>query len=231
MHFRQSLHILGAALALTGGCAGWSTSVSTGYRASYSSPDLVYVEPGVQVIADYDEPIFYADNFYWRYSGGSWYRSPYHTGGWSFAVPPPAILRIDRPYAYRHYRPSGWTPRRQVVGPPPSYDQGRRSYDHDRRSYDHDRRRGYVAQPPTYAPPPQSRPPHVAPVRPQFSSPPPQTPLPSRAYDTYRGRSVAPSAPARPQQRVAPPQTPPVQYRPATPITPPPPSLPGRQRP
>src|SRR6266498_3193579 len=71
-------------------------------------PDLVTVSPGVQVIADYDEPIFYSDGFYWRYYGNTWYRSSYYTGGWVYARPPVAVMRIDRPYAYRHYRPSGW---------------------------------------------------------------------------------------------------------------------------
>ena len=74
-------------------------------RADAYGPDLVTVSPGVQVIADYDEPIFYSDGFYWRYYGGAWYRSNYYTGGWVYARPPVAVLRIDRPYAYRHYRP------------------------------------------------------------------------------------------------------------------------------
>jgi hypothetical protein len=97
--------------ALATGCAA-----RVGYRASVSGadygPDLVYVAPGVQVIADYDQPIFYADNFYWRYDGRSWYRSSVYTGGWVYASPPPVIVRIERPHAYVHYRPAGWAPSR-----------------------------------------------------------------------------------------------------------------------
>jgi hypothetical protein len=74
----------------------------------YYSPDLVYVSPGVQVIADYHEPIFYSSGLYWRYYGNTWYRSRYYTGGWVHAAPPPAVLRIDRPYGYARYRPQGW---------------------------------------------------------------------------------------------------------------------------
>jgi hypothetical protein len=74
-------------------------------------PDLVYVSPGVHVIADYHEPVFYSDGLYWRYYGGSWYRSRYYTGGWSYAHPPAAILRVDRPYGYVRYRPQGWVAR------------------------------------------------------------------------------------------------------------------------
>src|SRR5262245_132884 len=77
-----------------------------GYRATYvaSTPELVYVSPGVQVIADYDEPIFYADSVYWRYDGGVWYRSANYRGGWqvSYNVPV-AVRRIDRPTAYVHF--------------------------------------------------------------------------------------------------------------------------------
>jgi len=98
------------ATALVSGCAG-----TVGYRASVSSqgPDLVYAAPGVQVIADYDEPIFYSDSFYWRYDGGMWYRSRSYSNGWIvYATPPRAVLRIERPREYVHYRPQGWVARR-----------------------------------------------------------------------------------------------------------------------
>lgn len=96
--------------ALATGCAA-----RVGYRVSGQAyaPDLVYVAPGVQVIADYDQPIFYADNYYWRYDGGTWYRSSVYTGGWVYARPPAPLMRIERPHAYVHYRPAGWAPRGQ----------------------------------------------------------------------------------------------------------------------
>ena len=37
------------------------------------------------MIADYNEPIFYSDGYYWRNNGGTWYRSSYYTGGWVYA--------------------------------------------------------------------------------------------------------------------------------------------------
>ena len=77
--------------------AGCAATVS----ADAYGPDLVTVSPGVQVIADYDEPIFYSDGFYWRFYGGGWYRSTYYTGGWVYARPPVAVLRVDRPYGVR----------------------------------------------------------------------------------------------------------------------------------
>src|SRR3982751_876159 len=99
--------------------AGLMTGCAATVSADAYPPDMVYVSPGVQVIADYDEPIFYSDRYYWRMYGGTWDRSPYYTGGWVAAVPPPAVLHIDRPHAYVHYRPAGWVGHRGPVGGPP----------------------------------------------------------------------------------------------------------------
>lgn len=95
--------VTAAALAATG-CAGRATYASGGVYATASTPDLVAVGDGVYVIRDYDEPIFYADNYYWRYYGNTWYRSPYYNRGWVYARPPSVIARIDSPYRYRNYR-------------------------------------------------------------------------------------------------------------------------------
>ena len=75
------------------------------------SADLVEVSPGVEVLADYDEPIFFADDFYWVNRGGFWYSSTWYGGGWARAGNVPGhILGISRPEMYRHYRPTGWAP-------------------------------------------------------------------------------------------------------------------------
>ena len=103
MRIRLLQSLLFASLA-GAGCAGTGT-VGYSAHATVSTPDLVYVSPGVQVIADYDEPVFYSNNYYWRYNSGVWYRSPYHTRGWVRVNDVPApIRRIDRPTAYIHYR-------------------------------------------------------------------------------------------------------------------------------
>lgn len=95
--------LTGSALAA---CAGTGT---VGYQASVytTTPELVYVSPGVQVIADYHEPVFYTNDSYWRYYNGTWYRSRYYNRGWTYASPPRALLRIERPRAYIRYRPRG----------------------------------------------------------------------------------------------------------------------------
>src|SRR4051794_24592488 len=91
---------------------------------------LVDVSPGVQVIADYDEPVFYSENYYWRYDNGLWYRSPYHTRGWvRVDAAPVAIRSIDRPQRYAHYHAqAGMTVRDHRDGGPPP--QGPEVRDH-----------------------------------------------------------------------------------------------------
>jgi hypothetical protein len=88
-------------VALAGSCAG--TGQFT-VASEVTAPDLVVISPGVQVIADLDEPIFYSGNYYWRNQGGFWYRSTSHTRGWArVEVAPVEIRTIERPSAYVHY--------------------------------------------------------------------------------------------------------------------------------
>lgn len=107
-----------SAAALTGCYAEGDVGATATYPQGTvyaSTPDLVTVSPGVQVVADYDEPVFYTDGFYWRFYDGYWYRSnSYYAGWYYYERPPVAVLRIDRPYAYAHYRPAGYVSRRTV---------------------------------------------------------------------------------------------------------------------
>ena len=90
-----------AAVAL-GACVGEARIHG---RATVESPALVYVSPGVYVIADYDEPVFYSNSVYWRYDDGVWYRSSRYSGGWTVAYNVPVVVRrIDRPATYVHVR-------------------------------------------------------------------------------------------------------------------------------
>jgi hypothetical protein len=123
---------------LIAGCAGSGT---VGYQATASyetapMPDMAYVSPGVQVIADYDEPVFYTDGYYWRYdTNGTWYRSNTWTGGWVYASAPRPLLSIQQPRTYIRYRPSGYVSHR-----PARVLRDRYRHD-DRRSDRRDRRR------------------------------------------------------------------------------------------
>jgi hypothetical protein len=105
------------ALGFTAGCY---TQGDVGMRASYSSgggyyasggPQLYYYSPGVSVVAYSDDPVFYSDNYYYRYYDGVWYQSPYYNSGWSVAYNVPYGVRsIDRPHTYARFQPGrGWT--------------------------------------------------------------------------------------------------------------------------
>jgi len=89
--------------------AGCYSEADVGYGGGVAyaapAPALVYAEPGVQVIADYDYPVFYSDGLYWRQYGGVWYSSRVHTGGWAVNYNVPYGVRgIREPGRYAHYR-------------------------------------------------------------------------------------------------------------------------------
>ncbi len=101
--------------ALLGGCLADARYSGTA-TVEASTPDLVTVEPGVQVIADYDYPVFYSGGAYWRYDDDGWYSSNVYTGGWRYTERPPEVVaRISIPQTYVHYRPSGYVAHRRAA--------------------------------------------------------------------------------------------------------------------
>jgi hypothetical protein len=69
-------------------------------------PPLVVVEPGVQVVEDYGEEVFFVDGWYWLRADGRWYRSRHHRGGWVFVEPryvPSRIVQVP-PGRYKHWK-------------------------------------------------------------------------------------------------------------------------------
>jgi hypothetical protein len=74
-----------------------------------TAPVLVEVSPGVQVVEDYDQEVFFVDDWYWYRSGPTWYRTRDHRGGWVVVHDrsvPPTLVRIP-PGRYKHYRGNG----------------------------------------------------------------------------------------------------------------------------
>ena len=121
----RSLFFAAALLAAT--ATGCYTEADVGYSAGYAAPApaLVEVEPGVQVISDYDYPVFYSDGFYWRWDGGAWYRSSRWDRGWIVDYNVPVRVRgIRNPGGYVHYRARGGVDVRDHR----DYDGGRPGY-------------------------------------------------------------------------------------------------------
>src|SRR5512137_780981 len=67
-------------------------------------PQLVIVQPGIQVVPDLDVEVFHVDGFYWTRHEGRWYRSKSHRGGWEHADRgvPPGLSRVP-PGKYRRW--------------------------------------------------------------------------------------------------------------------------------
>ncbi|MCE9575841.1 MAG: hypothetical protein K8W52_22010 [Deltaproteobacteria bacterium] len=103
--------------------AGYSAGYGTagyGYDAYATGPELAYVEPGVEVVAGWDTPVFFVDDAFWFWDGGLWYRSAYWGGPRVYVRDVPTrITHIPRPQGYAHYRPSGPTRRIGVRGGAP----------------------------------------------------------------------------------------------------------------
>ena len=71
------------------------------------APPMVEVQPGVMVVHDYDEEVFFVDGRYWmRGNDGRWYRANDYRGGWIAAEPrvvPAPIARMP-PGRYKHHK-------------------------------------------------------------------------------------------------------------------------------
>ena len=95
--------IVAASLA---GCMG-TGDVEYAGEVRVTSPELVSIGPGVQVVSDADEPLFYASNDYWLYRDGYWFRSNDYRRGFArvdFVHVPQELRAIERPHMYVQYR-------------------------------------------------------------------------------------------------------------------------------
>ncbi|HET7501487.1 MAG TPA: hypothetical protein VFK02_10805 [Kofleriaceae bacterium] len=102
------------AFILTASLAACAGEAEVRYSGTVTEPEMVALEtdPGVMVVANADEPVFYVDNTYWLYRDHRWYSSHSHRGGWArIDQPPEHVRRIQRPEVYVHYRHSATTPR------------------------------------------------------------------------------------------------------------------------
>jgi hypothetical protein len=88
------------------------------------APPLVVVQPGVQVVRDYGDEVFFVDGWYWCRRDNYWFRTRDYRGGWVVAernYVPATLVRIP-PGHYKHYRGRAVPPPGAVYarpGPPP----------------------------------------------------------------------------------------------------------------
>jgi len=69
-------------------------------------PPLATVRPGVRVVPDFDEEVFYARGYYWVRRDGHWFRARDHRRNWTYVEPrraPPELVQSP-PGQYRRWR-------------------------------------------------------------------------------------------------------------------------------
>ncbi len=95
-----------------------------------SPPPLTVVAPGVEVVRDCDDEVFFSAGWYWHAGpDGTWYRTRSYRGGWVAAphrAVPVAVARLPRGQ-YRHFRGEAWR-------------EQRREERHDERAWRHEER-------------------------------------------------------------------------------------------
>jgi hypothetical protein len=70
------------------------------------APPLVVVSPGLRVVPDYDDEVFFVDGWYWCRRDDHWFRARSHGGEWVAIAPGKVPSRLVKvPHGkYKHYR-------------------------------------------------------------------------------------------------------------------------------
>jgi hypothetical protein len=97
-------------------------SVSIHFDLPVVLPTLVVIEPGIQVVPEVNEEVFFVDGFYWVRRDTRWYRSHDHRKGWVVVESRGVPARLVT-YPPGHYRK--WNPSKEKHGK----DEGK--HDHD----------------------------------------------------------------------------------------------------
>jgi len=103
-----------------------------------AAPSLVVVQPGVQVVENQDEEIFFVSGWYWVQRDGYWYRARSPRRDFVFVESrrvPGAIIRLP-PGHYRHWRRAEYREERR------ERHQERKEWRERERHRDHDRGHG-----------------------------------------------------------------------------------------
>jgi hypothetical protein len=108
-------------------------------------PPLVVVQPGIQVVEDLDDEVFYSRGWYWVRRDDFWYRARDCRGRWIFVEPRfvPYALRRTPPGHYRHFRKAEWKAAKEAEkGRWREFKRGekeRRKEEHEEKHHGHDR--------------------------------------------------------------------------------------------
>jgi hypothetical protein len=92
-----------AALLGLPGVAAAQAQVDIHFDIPAVLPRMVVVSPGVQVVPECREEVFFHDGYYWVRRDDYWYRSRDHRGGW-VVVPPRRVPPRLVAYPPGHYR-------------------------------------------------------------------------------------------------------------------------------
>jgi hypothetical protein len=99
--------------------AGVSVSVVAPVITFDVAPPLVEVSPGVMIVPEYGEEVFFTSGWYWCRRDGVWFRTHDYRGGWIMA--PPAYV----PGRLFHVPPGRYVSYHARAGQPVRYYNGR----------------------------------------------------------------------------------------------------------
>lgn len=106
-HLKHMLAAITVAALLPLSASAADVVVSIGWQAP---PPLIVVSPGIQVVQEYDEEVFFIDGYYWVERDGRWYHSRDHHGKWIFVERSHVsgwLISSDRPRCrYKHWNKS-----------------------------------------------------------------------------------------------------------------------------
>jgi hypothetical protein len=148
---RTTLRLFVAAAALAPALALAQASVHLELGLPVVLPPMVVVQPGVQVVPDVDEEVFFHNGWYWVRRDDGWYRSRSHRHGWLYVrgdrVPRRLVMLPAGQYRRWHAPPPAPRPvpvrYRPAPPPPPRYEPVHEGHGHGGppdRGYGHDDR-------------------------------------------------------------------------------------------
>jgi hypothetical protein len=149
VHLACALTLISAAAAVNLGCEvrGETRGAVDPPIVFTEAPTLVTIEPGVFVVRDADQPVYWVDSSYWVYRDNVWYRSSTYDGGWTVVevdVVPMTIVHRDH-HAYVHYHGAAEAETRPAPRMPVAAAPALERQEHNRQEHN--------ASPPALAPP------------------------------------------------------------------------------